>query len=46
VCSIAIEVKKFFMDEWSQSVDPLQIEKVHRALKSTVPGVEEELTRL
>lgn len=45
ICSIAIEVKKFFMDEWSFDAAPEQIEKVSRALASTLPGVEEELRR-
>jgi N-formylglutamate amidohydrolase len=46
VCSIAIEVKKFFMDEWGDRADPREIEQVYRALASTVPGVREELERL
>lgn len=46
VCSIAIEVKKFFMDEWSRTAAPQQIEKISQALASTLPGVEEELNRL
>jgi N-formylglutamate amidohydrolase len=45
VCSIAIEVKKFFMDEWKGTARPEDIEKISKALKSTLPGVEEELKR-
>ena len=46
VCAIAIEVKKFFMDEWSQQTSPEEIERIYRALHSTLPGVEEELERI
>lgn len=46
VCSLAIEVKKFFMDEWSSTVAPENLESIKDALKSTLPGVEEELQRL
>ncbi len=46
VCSIAIEVKKFFMDEWSQTASPSDVEKIYKALQSTLPGVREELGRL
>lgn len=46
VCCLAIEVKKFFMDEWSESALPEEVEKIYHALKSTLPGVEEELERL
>ena len=46
VCSIAIEVKKFFMDEWRGDADPDQVELIYEALRSTLPGVEEELKRL
>jgi len=45
-CSIAIEVKKFFMDEWTGVPDPALLAAVGEALKSTVPGVIEELERL
>ncbi len=46
VCALAIEVKKFFMDEWSQQTRPEDIERIYEALRSTLPGVEEELKRL
>jgi N-formylglutamate deformylase len=46
VCAIAIEVKKFFMDEWTQETSLEEIERIYKALQSTLPGVEEELNRL
>lgn len=44
VCVLAIEFKKFFMNEWTGEGFPDDIEAVRRALESTVPGVLEELT--
>lgn len=38
-CVLSIEVKKFFMNEWTHQPDPIQLEAVHQALASTVPGV-------
>ncbi len=46
VCSIAIEVKKFFMDEREQTADPGAVEQVYEALRATLPGVQKELMRL
>ena len=46
VCAIAIEFKKFFMDEWTGAPDVVVIEAIRDALQSTVPGVLEELGRL
>lgn len=45
VCSIAIEVKKFFMDEWSGEADLDEVERIYHALQSTLPGVAAELER-
>jgi hypothetical protein len=45
-CALAIEVKKFFMDEWTGEVERGLFEAVGEALASTVPGVLEELRRL
>jgi N-formylglutamate deformylase len=45
-CSIAIEFKKFFMDEWSGELDPKAHDAIAAALRSTVPGLEGELLRL
>jgi len=45
-CAIAIEIKKFFMDEWTGKPDPVYIKTIHKALKSTVSGLIEELSHL
>ncbi len=45
-CCLAIEVKKFFMDEWTGGEDPRQLVAVREALRSTIPGVLEELAKL
>jgi len=45
-CDIAIEFKKFFMDEWSGQPDPAQVETIRLALQATVPGVLAELQKL
>ncbi len=45
-CVLAIEVKKFFMDEWTGIPDPVQLCAVQGALASTVPGVLGELKKL
>jgi hypothetical protein len=42
-CVLAIEVKKFFMDEWTGEADQVLVEAIEKALASTVPGVLEEL---
>lgn len=44
-CVIAIEVKKFFMDEWTGQADMVLVDAIGRALAATVPGVLEELAR-
>ena len=38
-CAIAIEFKKFFMNEWTGKPDREQINMIKKALKSAVPGV-------
>ncbi len=43
VCAIAIEVKKFFMDEWTGEADWRQVLAIRSALTSTVPGVLETI---
>ena len=43
VCAIAIEFKKFFMDEWEGVVDADEVECIYQALESTLPGVSESL---
>jgi hypothetical protein len=45
-CVIAVEFKKFFMDEWSGVQDKALVEAIGDALRSTAPGVLEELARL
>jgi N-formylglutamate amidohydrolase len=45
-CVLSIEVKKFFMDEWTGELDPERHAAVGRALAATAPGVLEELERL
>lgn len=45
-CVLAIEFKKFFMDEWTGQPDMTLVEAIGDALKSTVPGVLEELSKL
>ena len=45
-CVLAIEFKKFFMDEWTGEPDMTLVEAIGDALKSTVPGVLEELAKV
>ncbi len=45
-CALAIEFKKFFMDEWTGRPDRTMVRAIGEALQSTVPGVQQELERL
>ncbi|MBW2543055.1 MAG: N-formylglutamate amidohydrolase [Deltaproteobacteria bacterium] len=45
-CCLAIEFKKFFMDEWTGKVDAEEFEAIPRALESTLPGLLETLEKL
>ncbi len=45
-CVLSVEFKKFYMDEWTGSLDSIQHAAIGRALAATVPGVIEELLRL
>jgi hypothetical protein len=45
-CVLAIEVKKFFMDEWTGEADMTLVRAIRDALQSTVSGVLEELVKL
>lgn len=45
-CVLSIEVKKFFMDEWTGAPDPELLAAVEQALAATVPGISEELEKL
>ena len=38
-CAIAVEFKKFFMDEWTGRPDPSQLEAVKAALLASIPGL-------
>lgn len=42
-CAIAVEFKKFFMDEWTGEPCPETLELLRRALASTVPVIEDIL---
>ncbi|MAT14457.1 MAG: N-formylglutamate amidohydrolase [Planctomyces sp.] len=46
ICCLAIEFKKFFMDEWEGKPDAFEVESIYRALRSTLPGLREELEQL
>ena len=45
-CTISIEFKKFFMDEWSGKADDWQLEEIRKALESTIPGVLDEIEEI
>ncbi|MDX1521599.1 MAG: N-formylglutamate amidohydrolase [Anaerolineae bacterium] len=45
-CALAIEFKKFFMDEWTGQPEIKDLEAIRLALQSTVPGVLEALGKL
>ena len=42
-CGLAIEFKKFWMDEWTGEKNEEMVREIHKALAATVPGVLEEL---
>lgn len=42
-CVLAIEIKKFFMSEWTQQPNFAEMSAIHQALKASIPGVLEEL---
>ena len=44
-CALAVEVKKFFMDEWSGTADPRKLNGIREALRGTIPGILEELKK-
>ena len=46
VCSVAVEFKKFFMDEWTGMPDRKQLDQILLCLRSTAPGVLEELRKM
>jgi len=45
-CALAVEWKKFFMDEWSGRGNPDVIVEIGRALAKTVPALREGLERV
>ena len=45
-CAIAIEVKKFFMNEWTGEPDHEQINMIKSALEATIPEVAEGLKKI
>jgi len=45
-CLLAIEFKKFYMDEWSGMGDPIQVQAIRQVLASTLPGIKESLAKL
>jgi len=45
-CVIAIEFKKFFMDEWTGELHTTQLELISEALESTLDGVQIELNAM
>jgi len=45
-CVLSIEVKKFFMDEWTNNVDLTQLDAIRCALQSTIPSVLEALNQV
>jgi hypothetical protein len=44
-CVLSIEVKKFFMDEWTGVPDEPLLEAVGCALAAALPGAQDELNR-
>jgi len=45
-CVLAVEFKKFFMDEWTGEGYESEIQAIHDALQSTLPGIVDELRRM
>lgn len=45
-CVLAIEFKKFFMDEWTGQADMTLVAAIGDALQATVPGILDELSKL
>jgi hypothetical protein len=45
-CVLSIEVKKFFMNEWTHQPDPRQLDAVYQALNSTASGILDGLRQM
>jgi hypothetical protein len=43
-CVLSIEVKKFFMDEWTGEQDAVLVDAMEKALRTTIAGALEELS--
>lgn len=46
VCCLPIEVKKFFMDEWTGTADQRHLDDIGKVLRHAIPGVLEVLRRM
>ena len=44
-CAIAVEFKKFFMDEWTGEADPEALDAIRAMVRSTLPLLEDILGR-
>lgn len=44
-CCLAVEIKKFFMDEWTGRANDAAIDAIRQALAATLPGLREETAR-
>lgn len=45
-CVLSIELKKFFMNEWTGKIDGKKLLALYHALKSTLAGISQELQHL
>ena len=45
-CTLAVEFKKFFMDEWTGVLDVHMHDTIYKAIESTIDGLLESLERL
>ena len=45
-CALPIDVKKTFMDEWTGKLDYYRHRQINEALRSTIPGLVRELSRV
>jgi len=45
-CCLAVEFKKFFMDEWTGVIDSREYERIPKALASAIPGLRESLRKI
>lgn len=45
-CVLSVEVKKFFMDEWTGDLYPDRFDALGQAFRATLPGILEELKKM